>query len=633
MIDQLYEHLETIRDVSVDRALAAALPTADAAALTRIARLLLTRGEPAGTIGLVLHFHRLPRALQQEVVAHVPALYRPLREAAGRTRGEGPANVVEIVHRAADAHLTYLVADQLRHNDEPLRRRASACLLELAYRAATSDDPDVLPSFDATAAGYIASALDEAVRAYARHKQEPVLLAAMAMLPRPVPGLATLLERDRRHPAVRAAAKLIERAEHWPAVRAAVALIHLDPLRPACCTGLRRAAAAGQAGSALAHHHLLCIGAVAHAVARIDRPQSLLPRPEQLPHLPPHEARGLGAWLSSLGFEPGERIAQLAGLATLPDAAARLFALRRLMQLADDAGAASVAAAHDAIADACDDAALPTARLALRYLIARRYAGLSRLLARLLNSPHPTLRRIAADQLAPLGFARLWELWPKLEASRRLAAAQALIKIDPNFHRQLAEKLRVDDRRARLRALSMIHGLNQGPFFEAALVELAASDDEVVASAAVRALGSAEGPAAVESLEAALEHPDARVRANAVEALSQVRSTRHVQKLVHMAQADDAGRPRANAIDALMQMRTSDAIQGLARMLADPRATHRASALWLVQHAQMLTLARYVAEMSLNDPDADIRGRAKRVIGDMIEQLNQPEAGLSSAAG
>ncbi|MEX0887137.1 MAG: HEAT repeat domain-containing protein [Phycisphaeraceae bacterium] len=667
MIDQVFEQIEAMGDVTVDRALAAALPTADRAALGRIARLVLKRGEPVGTIGLVLHFHRLPEATQREVVAHVPELYRPLREASSRTRSEGPANVIEIVHRSANPHLAYLVADQLRHAAPSLRAAAAACLRELAERAATSDDPEVYPKFDAAAAGYIASALDDAVRAFARHEQERVLLAAMAMLPRPVPGLASVLEQDRRHPAIAAAVRLIERAEHWPACRAAVALLGVETLRKACVAGLRAAAASGRAGSALAHYHLLGLPAIGRVLARVDRPQTLLPNSDELEHLPAHEARGLPAWLAAVGLEPATRVEQLAGLVALPDAAARLFALRRLMQLADDAAVSAAAAppaaglamamvnapaaggdgggtvagrgetvrqaAHDAVACFCDDAELATARLAVRYLIARRYAGLSRLLARLLNSPHAPLRRIAADQLGPVGFSRLWDLWPRLEESRRLAAAQALIKIDPNFHRQLADRLRVDDRKTRLRALSIIHGLNQGPFFEAALTELAASADEVVASAAVRALGSAESPEAVESLEAALEHPDARVRANAVEALSQVRSTRHVQTLVQMATADKAARPRANAIDALLQMRTSDAIRGLSRMLADPRPGHRASALWLVQQAQMLTLARHVAEMSLGDPDTEIRQRARAVIRELLEPAEQSETGLTGAAG
>ena len=65
----------------------------------------------------------------------------------------------------------------------------------------------------------------------------------------------------------------------------------------------------------------------------------------------------------------------------------------------------------------------------------------------------------------------------------------------------------------------IIFRLNQGAFFVDALKVLINDSDQRVASAAARALGTADRDAAAGALQDALDHPDSRVRANAIEAL------------------------------------------------------------------------------------------------------------------
>ncbi|MEX1016025.1 MAG: hypothetical protein WDZ31_04695, partial [Phycisphaeraceae bacterium] len=70
---------------------------------------------------------------------------------------------------------------------------------------------------------------------------------------------------------------------------------------------------------------------------------------------------------------------------------------------------------------------------------------------------------------------------------------------------------------------------------------------------------------------------------------------------------------------------TGEAMRALAVMLNDDRPEHRASALWVVREMGLLAVARQVAEMSLRDPDDNIRQRADDVVRELVERLAQQQ--------
>ena len=113
-IVEIYRQIETIQDVAVDRAMAAALPTADPDGLGRMVHLLLERNRPDGVIGLILHYHLLAPPLQRIIEHQAAHLFRPLREAAGRADSTGPANAIRIIQASATTRLAYLVCEKLR---------------------------------------------------------------------------------------------------------------------------------------------------------------------------------------------------------------------------------------------------------------------------------------------------------------------------------------------------------------------------------------------------------------------------------------------------------------------------------------------------------------------------------------
>jgi hypothetical protein len=623
--DAIYSLVARVTDVSVDRALASALPTADVEDQRRLAELILRRRHPEATAALVVHFDTLDADVRQWVLEHVADLYRPLREVARLDAPrQGPnavANAIEIIRHSGEMKLAYLVGERLRHGDEALRLLAAECLLDLA-RQAVSD-----PKVTADQAAYLHAAVEEAVRLYRHHEQTPVAEALLTLVTRPLQDARRQIA-DARQAIVPVLKQMLGAAEHAESRAALVPLLGVAPLTASAVAGLQACARDGGMGDALAHGHLLQLPRVHRCLATIKQAESLWPADDQVMHLPAEQTRHLPTWVAALPLELDVQVQRLAALRHAGDAMTRLAALRRMIELTRREPQRDFG---QAIAGFCEDAEESIASAALRELVRQRWGGLARALPQWVNSPHDRLRRVAAEHLAPLGFERLWRKWPQLSRSQRQAAGRALLKLDPRFHESVGRRLASPDAATVLRGLAVIADLNQGSYFEAALLQLASHPDRRVASSAVRAMGSAESEPVRAALETALRDRDARVRANAVEALEQLNATRHVQNLVRMAAQDD-NRPRANAIKALLQMRAGDAMAALTHMLADDRASHRRSALWLVETMGLVEVARHVAELAVTDPEPAVKQRATRVMHDLIDTLRDRASAVESAA-
>lgn len=636
-LHMIYQRLRAVGDPSVDHALAAALPTADPRAIQLITLTILERHNAESQISLIHHFHRLPEDLQQQVVRQVTDLYRPLREAAGANNEQTRTNVVSLVARSRAAPLAYLVIEQLRQRSPELRRAAAGCLLEMADWIATRSRPlpsrsatathggphaGVKPHGDAAAAGFFQSALGEALESFTSHQQVAVLLALARLVPRPMPDIARRL-LDERNSSLETLRRLLEEADDPSLRQALVWFVQIPTIREAALRGMSQSALMGRASDLVPLCHLLIDCRVPPLLTKAHDAAAWLPPPEQLDSMASHELRSLPQWIRCLPIAPIQQVQKLASLARVVDTPTRLSVLRHLMQLSRSH---QVTGANAVVAEFCEDGDPQIARIALRHLTRMRWEGLPQLLLKLVNTPHAEIREIASEELAPLGFERLWGAWSRLSHARRLAAARALIKIDRHFHRQLGARLAQKDRETRMRALAMIHLLNQGCFFEEALTALLKEPDDRVASAAVRALGTCKTPQAVDALRQALDHRDSRVRANAIEALHDLDSCDHMDHLTRMAQ-EESNRPRANALAVLMQLNATEAMGSLLKMLADPRPEQRISALWLIDHLSVVEVARHVAEMSISDADVAVKHRAgsvvQRLIGAMAGTANE----------
>jgi hypothetical protein len=265
-IRKIYRRLRTIDDPSVDRAMAAALTTADPQAVQLITLSLLERDRPEGTVSLVTHFHKLPENLQQTVVRQIQDLYRPLRENAGMNHTQARLNVVRIIQQAHATRLAYLVIGQLHRNDPQVRQAATDCILDLATWVDTSVETG--PRSDAVSAEFLVTALGQAMETYASNECPAILLAAARLLFRPMPTVGQVLAGPKQ-PAMHAMRSLIEENQHpdhpdhpqtgnHPEIRRAMLwLLQVPTMADSVISVLPQIVANGELGDVLYGSHLL----------------------------------------------------------------------------------------------------------------------------------------------------------------------------------------------------------------------------------------------------------------------------------------------------------------------------------------------------------------------------------------
>ena len=593
---------------------------------------------------LILHFPALPADVQHHVVEATDTLYRPLREAADAADGRLPA--LEIIRRAGDPKLAYLAASLLRDRDEAVRTEAGDCLIELARQAATDHEPGVNWRIDAHGARELIRSVEEAVEHFARDRQEAALIAAVWLLPRPMPGLHKTLS-DSTHPATSALRRMLEDDAREDLARGLLWLLSVPPLVDAALDTLINRLGRGSLQGVFDQRAMLALPRVAATLGRARRVARHLEGFAIRGDLPAPAAAGLLRLADAVPLEPVVRLELWRRAMQHQDPAVRLLSVRRLAAAAvqsegissgtnsgtragenDGAGEGTTdnhaslrEAARKALAELCDDDEEAVARVAATAWLRRGEAMPLRPLASLVVNRHASVREMAARRLGPMGFERLWRVWPKLDPERRLAAAEALIRIDAGFHNALGDRLVADDKATRLQALSMVAELGQGHHFEKVLTSLTRGKDPQLAAAAVRALGAAETETGNRVVAEAVRSEAPEVRAEAVGALSPEEAGRCAQELLRMAR-EEAPAPRAAAVKALLGHSAAEAQHALRDMLADDRPPHRLAAIRLADEMGLITLARPVAEMAVSDPDESVRSAAWSAIARLLAAMN-----------
>ena len=622
-LSQLLPAILSHKSSLIDQALSEALRAAEPDEIGPLADAVLRRDLPDRSVGLILRYHQLPADIRHTIVDRAEELAGAVRKAATRHGEQGTLNAISIIEQAGSTRMAYLITALIRHTDRSPRERAADCLRALAARCRTTGT-DHAPHLDAESASYLTQSVEQAVLLYANHDHPAVLEAMTQLAPRPMPEAWEAL-RQKDHPATAALAALLREADNPAVRRGTLALLGIPALAKSAAEGLRQANHRSCLHEPLAQGHLFALPMVRKGLARAPHAATLWPGAKERNEMSTDAQHHLPALACALPLDPQDRVMRLAGLARARQASTRLSTLRRLLAIATDETGDDLRAndhANDVIATFTSDPDAALARTALWHLIRVQYNGLPRILAGLVNSRHPEVRAVAARRLAPLGFEKFWDAWPKLDPQRRLAAGRALIKIDTDFHRHLGGRLSSRDPATRTQALGIIATLSQGTFFEPALIDLVGSNNPRVVASAVRALGGCDSEAARQVLVLAMDHDDPRIRANAIETLAKTDAAHHLDKLLDIAQ-QDTHRPRANAIKALMELRAKDALPALSQMLHDPRAEHRVSALWLIDELGLLQLARQVAEISVSDDDERVKQRAGHVVQHLIHDLER----------
>ncbi len=652
---KIFHMIRGLPDPAIDLALASALGTATPQTAEPIVEALLERRRMPAVTALVEQFHRLSPASQASILSRGHLLDAPLRRAVSHRRAEVVSNAVTIIVRGRLWTLAYLVTDALRHGPPELRPDAAKALLTLAqaltptaltHRERESESREK-PTPDQ--ARHVRGAVAEAVIHFAQHQRREALLAALSLFEQRLPGLDNTLA-DPAHPAVGPLRAMLSSANTTQARGALLPALGFPVLAADAVAGLVRlfqqgdpkdisgGGGGGASGGDALRYHAACLrrAEVRNALRNSERPDRLWPDPRQAASYPPEAQRALPELATILSPSQSLLAQRLASLTALSDEQARLEALRRLTHLQPKSTLSDNINSHIAVFTA--DRSETIARLATRHLVRVNASNLPRVLAPLCNSPHASVAELAESTLGPIGFARLWDGWDRLTIDQRLALGRAMIKIDRQFHVVLARRLAASDPATVQRALAMVQTLGQAGFFEADLLRLLSHSRPRIAATAVRAVGRLQTPAATKAIKQALDHPDARVRANAIEALAsrgEEPLAEQAKRLTQIA-SGEANRPRANAIHSLLRLvghpeKQAVAEEELGRMLHDARPEHRRSALWVIESAALVGRVAEVAEMAVADADHQVQARARQTFERMINLLT-PQ-GLAALPG
>ncbi|MEQ8769898.1 MAG: hypothetical protein RIB60_05255 [Phycisphaerales bacterium] len=532
----------------------------------------------------------------------------------------------------------------LTDDDRDVSRAADRALLSLTIRVAGIDHARLGPDLvfvpvsvltDAAPRDVVVEHVAEAAWSFGdAHRGRDVLVAALLLADLKTPPAALTAPQRRLvallttpgHPAVGALRTLV-RTTRSPELRArSLRWVAGGPLADAALERLSKSDSDDDHEAMLENAHLVLrpARAAAFGVATVRLAKSatgiarggLLPDANAWARLAPNARRGYALLPGLLGLPRPARRAALAPCLGDPDPIARHRAARSCdpMDLADftfdaDARIARSAALRWSCAGLPDTMRPP------------RHAGddrRARVVTKLARSPHRAVRSVAAAD------ARRADPWDPESPGSRVVARRWLAEDNASFIVAARERLGDDDVAACVRTIRLLIAVSAAALFEQELAALLGDGARPrVAATAARALSAIPTAPARNALAGALRATDARVRANALEAL--VRSSRGRLGALVELKSDSHHRVRGAAVRAELDAATPGGLDDVLEMLNDARSEHRLAGVWVAERA--LTGRRSgppapgadavldrLSAIARSDASQDVRSRALRCV-------------------
>jgi hypothetical protein len=574
-----------------------------------IAAALAATGLPEASADLACHLARLGPAglrLVDRQRRTIPAAFDLLL-----ARGQrAPAlRLLAVIRAAADPGLLRGLVQRLGDADAIVAAAAGETILAVTstllgphgrWRAA----PGAMAALDA--------ALARAAQTHRTHRSAPALMAVALAAAGRGPRLAAALA-DADQPIVVALQALADRHD-LPVVRDN--LIHWLGTRVFARPVARRLAAAARAGAldvALEHGHLLAAPSRRGALRQVLRPSRCLPPAGSV--LPPASQSGLVRWIASLPLPEAQRRHLLVQMSRVDAPAARMLAL---VELRDRCRAVDA----ESMLPFAQDAHQAIVRLAAAAVLPRGAAAPDPVLLRALERhPQAAVRRRAVSALARIDQDALAEHWDEIDSALRAAAlAQMAARDRPSLLAMLRGWLGHPIAARRVAALMVARRMGCVEELRPAILAEVKDEDPRACAAALAALvgvlrrsrGEPDGEVQA-ALDAGLDHADARVRANAIEALWCWEGGGRSGRLPQFSGEHEEPRPRANAVAAISMRDAARGASRLRAMLRDARSAHRLSAVWAARRLRAAPLLGDVRGMARDDPSAVVRASAATV--------------------
>lgn len=603
---------------AADATLVEVLPFLDPPLQVDAVKALGTREHQPSLAKVISRFHQYPSELQDTILGNVQGFFSGIRLAVAAADTEGRLNAIDIIHRCGDSRLVYLLGEALRSRCPRSRDRAAEVLHDLTQQLldqqGTAKDAEIVRALHKRS-DHLTEALRAALSCWEVHHQPKVLRAVLWMADRFETDLAAKLA-DQRSNLARAIQEQIARTTDPRLAGFVLRALAYPELRPAAARAIAEARdeaflrALCQESWVLADPRLAALGRWITELSWLEDGIETLLR------LPRHEAEAAVRLVAASGVRHGQKMdayhAVLNGGAAAPISEA-------VWQLVGDPSQT----AQDMLVLAEQRAPRGAAGAASRELQRRRGE---------LGGDDAPVGGLTADtpgvstQRAPhTSWDTLWQQFSRHDAEQRASERRLPPNAVQAFLPHLREKLQAGHPLQRLRALRIIRFLKCSEACAESIYKLAFDADPVVRSAAVGMLADLPGRTTDSILRRALADVDDRVQANAVEAMDRLETPdRHV--LVEPLLHSRSGRVRANAVKTLLRLEFRSAGEALIKMLEDPQASQRLSALWVIEHLRLGSIVRRVEHLRHHDEDDRVRHRAERVLRRLQSQVHEGEA-------
>ena len=579
--------------------LAESLPSAEPDEQQAICRTLLRTRHPIAAVSVIQQLHRLGD-WAGPMLSDVRNELRPVVERIVRQERRQPIlNTLQLIERLTLADCVDLIGSLVESPLKDVGQRTAQVILSVVQAT-------VGPGARRDPRSVIALRMDEAVSrgllGYRNHRFDDILLAAALLAVRPGPKLAQILA-DPEHPALYLLRGAVSQIDRPTVRRSLIPWLAVEALQPSAARQLNRISGPEALAQVLEHGHLLLTPPRRRAMRQVDRPTRCVPSPVWAVRLPADAQVNLVRLITALSLREPWRIERLTDLIALPSPLGRMSALVALLR-------------HDsvtvdrAVERFCFDRNKAVAAVATRRSLTRSQVGNETFLRRLEHSPHAVVAREAQATLARRGAGRFFQRWLDLDRNDLLAAAHSVAAADRRAMLAGLTRMVVQGKRAeKLAAIGLLGRLRWSTTLQHELIAQLTSTDTHVASAAVTALRDVRSTHSVEAVRKALRHDDARVRANAIEAL--MRLDRGGIELIEPMVTTRDNRPRANAVRALLAVIHTKALPELKTMLADPDPLHRISGIWVAKRSRTLGVAGELKQLAKQDRIPEVRSRAE----------------------
>lgn len=595
-------HLRAEPNVAADRAVAQALPHMMPSAQSTALALLLERGHDASLARVVANFARLDGKLQSTVVARIRDLSGAVRLAIGSAEFAERAAAIELITRCRNGHLTYLLADCLRARCVKTRNfaaRAIKLLTEELLGESTDARPSQNRAETCALADGLTRTLERCVATWEIHLQPEVLEATLWMGDRLEPALRKKLA-ERQTKLARALNHLLEGVSDPRLAGFAVRALAVPALRGAAAQAIGQARDPAFAHAVLGSCWLLADETIDRGCRWIQATQWLEAIRDDLSSLGADQASGAVRLLAASGGSTEAKMERFRELAMQESPELRHAVVGQLFQIETEC-------ATDLLRTLAARFRDEVGRFASRELHRRRADADPK------TQSAPASSEDSAAVRAWRAFERYWEEYNELDEEDRSDLTEAMRPLADHLLVPIRAKLSSAKPKERARALQLARAFGVTSALAEQVYRHAHDPDAVVRSLAVAMLADLPGPTSLRILRAVVTDSDARVQANAIEALERLNANDRADCTAPQLDSENA-RVRANAIKSLLRLNVSQAAEELLTMLADPQSSHRLSALWVVERLRLKAMVRRIVDLCSNDPDEKVRRRAGRVL-------------------